>query len=222
MDLSVTHGVPRRRLLTVTGVTGIAFTLSWIAGLSVAAPSPSLTASGAEIVAALAGHGTAVATQFALTEGLPAIGLAVVSVALARAARRSGAAAAARFALGAGVAAALISLVQFVLGLVLAGTSAPSTAGMLYEAVNRLDGIKMFALAILGLAAAASGVLPRWLRYTGIALAVAMVASGVPYVLLLQGGAVLAYVSGPLLLLFITGTGIALGTSASKPSRALS
>ena len=101
MDLSVTHGVPRRRLLTVTGVTGIAFTLSWIAGLSVAAPSPSLTASGAEIVAALAGHGTAVATQFALTEGLPAIGLAVVSVALARAARRSGAAAAARFALGA-------------------------------------------------------------------------------------------------------------------------
>jgi hypothetical protein len=222
MDLSVTHGVPRRRLLTVTGVTGIAFTLSWIAGLSVAAPSPSLTASGAEIVAALAGHGTAVATQFALTEGLPAIGLAVVSVALARAARRSGAAAAARFALGAGVAAALISLVQFVLGLVLAGTSAPGTAGMLYEAVNRLDGVKMFALAILGLAAAASGVLPRWLRYTGIALAVAMVASGVPYVLLLQGGAVLAYVSGPLLLLFITGTGIALGTSASKPSRALS
>jgi len=36
--------------------------------------------------------------------------------------------------------------------------------------------------------------------------------------LLLQGGAVLAYVSGPLLLLFITGTGIALGTSAGKPS----
>ena len=41
MDLSAIHDVPRRRLLTVTGVTGIAFTLSWIAGLSVAAPSPS-------------------------------------------------------------------------------------------------------------------------------------------------------------------------------------
>ena len=71
MDLSVTHGVPRRRLLTVTGVTGIAFTLSWIAGLSVAAPSPSLTASGAEIVAALAGHGTAVATQSPSPRGCP-------------------------------------------------------------------------------------------------------------------------------------------------------
>ena len=87
--------------------------------------------------------------------------------------------------------------------------------------MNRLDGVKMFALAALGLAAAASGVLPRWLRYTGIALAFAMVLSGVPYVSLLQGGAVLAYVSGPLLLLFITGTGIALGTSAGKPSHAL-
>ena len=33
-------------VLTVTGVTGIAFTLSWIAGLAVPAPSPKLTASG--------------------------------------------------------------------------------------------------------------------------------------------------------------------------------
>ena len=79
MGLSAIHDVPGRRLLTVTGVTGIAFTLSWLAGLSVAAPSPKLTASGAEIVAALAGHGTALAAQFALTEGLPAAGLAIVS-----------------------------------------------------------------------------------------------------------------------------------------------
>jgi hypothetical protein len=218
MDLSATGDMPRRRLLTVTGVTGIAFTLSWIAGLAVPAPSPKLTASGTEIIAALAGHGTAVAAQFTLTEGLPAAGLAIISVALARAARRSGAATAARFALIAGVAAAVISLAQFVLGIVLAGTSAPSTAHMLYEAVNRLDGLKMFALAALALAGAASGVLPRWLRYAGIALAFALASSGVPYLLLLQGGAVLAYVSGPLLLLFITGTGIALGTSAGKPS----
>ena len=117
MDPSGIHDMPRRHLLTVTGITGIAFTLSWIAGLSVAAPSPKLTASGAEITAALAGHGTALAAQFALTEGLPAAGLAIVSIALARAARRSGAAAAARFACIAGVAAAVISLAQFVLGM---------------------------------------------------------------------------------------------------------
>ncbi len=73
--------VYRRRLLTVTGVAGIGYTLSWVAGLSVPAPSPKLTASGAEIAAALAGHGTAVAAQYALEEGVPAAGLAIVSIA---------------------------------------------------------------------------------------------------------------------------------------------
>ena len=206
----------RRRLLTVTGVAGIGYTLSWIAGLSIPAPSPNLTASGNQIAAALAGHGTAVTTQYALTEGLPAAGLAIVSIALARAARRSGAAAAARAALIAGVAAALISLTQFALGAVLAGTASPGTAHLLYDAVNRLDGVKMLALAVLGLAAAASGALPRWLRYTGIALAITITASGVAYLLLLlQSLAILAVPAGVLLLVFITGAGIALG----KPSR---
>ena len=159
------------------------------------------------------------AVQFALTEGLPAAGLAIIAVALARAARRSGAAAAARAALIAGAAAALISLLQFVLGAVLAGTASPGTAHLLYDAVNRLDGVKMLALAVLALAGAASRVLPRWLRYTGIALAIAITASGIAYLLLLQGLAILAIPSGVLLLVFITGTGIVLGTSASKPRR---
>ena len=78
------------------------------------------------IAAAFAGHQTAVAVQFALTEGLPAAGLAIIAVALARAVRRSGAAAAARAALLVGAAAALISLLQFVLGEVLAGRRHPA------------------------------------------------------------------------------------------------
>jgi hypothetical protein len=219
MDPSAPHDLSRHHLLTVTGITGIAYTLSWIAGLAVAAPSPGLTASGAEITAALAGHGTAVAVQFGLTEGLPAAGLAIISVALARAARRSGAAAAARVTLIAGAVAALISLLQFVLGLVLAGTATPGTAHVLYEAVNRLDGVKMLALAILALAGAASGALPRWLRYTGITLAVVITASGLAY-LLLASLAFLAVPAGVLLLVFITGTGLALGASDGRPRRA--
>ena len=67
MDLSAAHDPARRRQLTVTGVIGIAYTLSWIAGLAVAAPSPRFTASGGEIVTALARHGAAVAAQFTLT-----------------------------------------------------------------------------------------------------------------------------------------------------------
>jgi hypothetical protein len=204
----------RRRLLTVPAVTGIAFTLTWIAGLSVPAPSPRLTASGATIVAAIAGHGTALVTQFALTEGLPAAGLAIVSIALAWAARRSGAVVAARFAAMAGLSAAAISLVQFVLGAALAGATAPGTAHLLYGLVDRLDGVKMLALAVLGLAGVAAGLLPRWLRYAGIALAVAIAGSAVGYLLLLPGPATLAYVSLPLLLIFITGTGVVLGAES--------
>ena len=210
-DLNAPRDVRRRRLLTVTGVTGIAYTVSWIAGLAVPAPSPKLTASGASITAALAGHQAAVVAQFALTEGLPAVGLAVISIALARAARRSGAAGHARVALAAGLAAALISLAQFVLGAILAAAASPAAAHLLYESVNRLDGVKMLALAVLGLAGATSGVLRRWLRYAGITLAIAITCSAVAYLLLLPGLAGLAYVSGPLLLLFVTGTGIALG-----------
>src|SRR5690348_18360935 len=126
----------RRRLLTVSGLVGVGYSLSWIAGLAVPAPSPGFGASGAEIVAALSGHGPAVAAQFTLTEGLPAAGIAVIAVALARTARRSGSTAAARFALVAGLAAAVISAMQFGLGLALTATSAPGPAHLLFTSVR--------------------------------------------------------------------------------------
>ena len=210
-DLTAPRDVRHRRLLTVTGVTGIAYTVSWIAGLAVAAPSPKLTASGASITAALAGHQAAVVAQFALTEGLPAVGLAVISIALARAARRSGAGHA-RVALVAGLAAALISLAQFVLGAILAAAASPAAAHLLYESVNRLDGVKMLALA--GVAACfiatrnPAARQPRWLAVTAVAMAVALVASGVTYVALANPLAWTAFVSGPLLLIWVAGTGI--------------
>ena len=47
----------RHRLLTVTGAIGIGYTLSWIAGLVVPAPSPKFSASGAQILSAIAGQG---------------------------------------------------------------------------------------------------------------------------------------------------------------------
>jgi len=56
-------------------------------------------------------------------------------------------------------------------------------------------------------------MLPRWLRYTGTALAVAIAASGVAYLLLLQSLALLAGPALVLLLIFITGAGIWLGGS---------
>jgi hypothetical protein len=211
MNVSATAPARPRRLLTVPAVTGVAYALSWIAGLSVGAPSPKLNASGSGIVSAIAGHEGVVATQFTLTEGLPAAGLAIVSVLLAKAVSRSGAATAARVIGVAGVVAATISLVQFALGLALSRATAPGTAHLLFQAGDRLDGVKMLALAVIGAAAATSGALPRRLRWTGAALAVSIAASGVVYLFLLQSLALLAAPALILLLIFITGTGIALG-----------
>jgi hypothetical protein len=201
----------RGRVATVTGIAGAGFMLSWIAGLSIPAPSLGFNPPGAQIVATLAGHGAAVVAQYALTEGLPAAGIAVIAVALATAARKGGATTAARLALASGLTAAIISVLQFGLGLALAATSAPGTAHLLLVGVNRLDGVKMLALAVLGASAAVMKPLNRWLRYTGLALAISITVSGLVYLLLLQS---LAAAAGPaliMLLLFMTGTGIVLG-----------
>ncbi len=206
-------------LLTVPGLAGVCYSLSWIAGLAVPAPAPGFGASGAEIVAALSGHGPAVAAQYALTEGLPAAGIAVIAFALSRTARRSRATVAARFALMAGLAAAVISVVQFGLGLALTATSAPGPAHLLFASIDRLDGAKMLALAVLGAATATMTALPRWLRWTGIALTVAITCSGLVYLLLI---APLAAAAGPalvLLLAFMTGCGIMTGMTAGRRDR---
>ena len=95
-------------------------------------------------------------------------------------------------------------------------TSAPGPAHLLYASVDRLDGAKMLALAVLGAAAAAMTALPRWLRYTGIALAVAITCSGLVYLLLVAS---LAAAAGPalvLLLAFMTGCGIMIGMKADR------
>ena len=211
-------------MLTVPGVVGIGYSLSWIAGLSVPAPSPKFSASGSQIITALAGHGPAVALQFALTEGLPAAGIAVTSIALARATRSQATrsqAGLSRLMLITGGIAAVISFLQFVVGMTLAvttnpATTHPATAHLLYGAIDRMDGVKMLTLAVLGVAGAAATALPRWLRYTGAALGVAIAAAGIVYLLLLQSLAVAAGPALVLLLVFITGSGLVLGTKDTK------
>jgi hypothetical protein len=77
----------------------------------------------------------------------------------------------------------------------------------------------MLALAVLGAAGAATGALPRWLRWTGAALAVAITFSGLVYLLLVPS---LAAAAGPalvLLLAFITGCGIMIGMKDSSAAK---
>jgi len=212
----------RRRWVPV--VAGIGFTVSWACGLALPVPNLAVTAPAAEILAKYGPHLGLLQAQFALTEGLPAIGLAVISLALALLARRvgSGAEAGARRArviAVAGMVAAVISVTQYALGVMLAGWALPDHAAgrssFLWEAINRLDGVKMFALAVLASAAVAltapTGPLARWLRYSSLALAVSITVSGVAYLFLIQDLSWAAYVAGVALLVWVTGMGVVLG-----------
>jgi hypothetical protein len=87
--------------------------------------------------------------------------------------------------------------------------------------VNRLDGVKMLALAAVAAYLAARGLAartPSWLRATAALAAAALTVSGLAYLTLSGALAGAAYVSGPLLLLWIAATGICL-TRSSRMSR---
>jgi small-conductance mechanosensitive channel len=92
----------------------------------------------------------------------------------------------------------------------------------LFHLINRMDGAKMLALAALalaGVALARGGLLPRLLGYVAAALAAAMVASGVGYLLLSTTLAQAAAVSLGLLLIWVVGTGVALSRRSQAAGR---
>jgi hypothetical protein len=217
---AATTAAPNSRLSALAAVSA-AYSLSWIAALSVGPGNVSATAGGHQVVAAYTGQAVGGTAQYLFSEGLPAVGLAVVGLALAGAARRAGLLRTARTTAVAAVAAAAISAVQCLLGVFLMLSSVPrgatGEAHLLFELVNRMDGVKMLVLAALALSGAAlarSGVAAGWLRYPAYALALTIAGSGIGYLLLLGSFTSLAYLSLPLLMLWVTGTGISLSRKA--------
>jgi hypothetical protein len=112
----------------------------------------------------------------------------------------------------------VISVLQCVLGLVLVAAATGgdvARAGGLSALENRLDGVKMLALAAVAacLAArargrAAAGPQPAWLRVIAALAAAALASSAVGYLFRDEALAWIVYVSGPALLLWISATGI--------------
>ena len=190
-------------------LAGVAYSAAWLVGLAIFSSSTEVRASGAEVLAGYAGHQGVAAAQFVLTEVVTAVALTVVALSLGRAGGDTWLARAVRIT---GLVAASIAVVQGVLGVAMTTWAVSGghagAAGALSETISRLDGVKMFVLAGLALAGGAPGVLPRWLRVVGFALAGAIVVSGVGYLFLLNGPATAAWVSLPLLMLWVTGTGV--------------
>jgi hypothetical protein len=204
-----------------SAVAGIGYTVAWVVSQVVGAPNPSVAASGSQVVAAFADRDWPTIANLVLSEGIAAGALAAVVLLVARAAGRAGARRAGLAVAVFGVAAAVVSWVELVMaawlqfGLVTSGHAA--AAGTLNSALNRIDGAKMFVLAAMAVALAVlsltSAVLPRWLAPLGLLLAVSLVISGFGYVLLAPGLSAAVFVSGVLLLVVVTATGVTLRTS---------
>jgi hypothetical protein len=207
-------------------VAGVGYLAAWVTGLAVWPSNLAVNATSAQVTAAYQAHQAVAAVQYLLVEGLAGILLGAVLTAVVRATAHGPRLAGVRPAAVLGAVAVTISLLQCVLGLLLvAAASDASRAGVLFELVNRLDGVKMLALAGTaawlaarrGLARRDNGArLPRWLRIvTGLA-AVALASSAVAYLLLAASLAGLVYLAGPLLLAWITATGILLTVSRRR------
>ena len=217
----------RRIAFSLSTLAGAGYTAAWIISLSVGAPNPSVAAPGSQVVAAFAGRGGPALAQFTLNEGVAAVALVVVVTLVASAARRRGLARAGLAAAAFGIAVAGISWAQLALGTWLFGGLVPdrrtSAAGAVYHAITRMDGAKMFLLAAMALAisqlARSSRILPRWLAPVGVLLAAALMASGLGYLLLAPGLASAVYVSGILLLIFVSATGITLRSHGEDGAR---
>jgi hypothetical protein len=207
------------RLLTAPAAAGVAYLVAWVTGLAVWPSNLDVAASGSQVIAAYTGHRGVAMTQSLLVHGVAAVALAIVVLALGQAARRRDAGPLTQATVVAGVGAAAVSLLQCALGLLLAGSAVPDgdtgRAGSLFAAINRLDGLKMLALAVMAASGAAlvrrTHLLPGWLGYLGALLAVALVVSGIGYLLLSSTLAPSAYVAGLLLLAWVTSAGISLG-----------
>jgi hypothetical protein len=204
------------------GAAGAAYLMAWVIGLAVWPVNLPLNATAAQAMASHAAHPAAAATQYLLAEGLAGLLLAAVlgSVLIPRLRARTGSRATVTATVTAailGSIAVVTSLTQCVIGLLLisaADRGDVAVSGDLFKLVNQLDGVKMLALAVTAFCLATLGgpatALPRWLRVTALPLAVALAASGYAYLTLTNALGWTAFVSGVLLLMWVTGTGIAL------------
>ncbi len=197
-----------RPTVPLAKVAGLAYVGAWVVGLAAFGAGPATDASDAELARSFAAHQTASALRSTFIHGVAAVALLGVLVALHRRAPIG------RAALGGGVAAVVLSLTQWVLDLLRSLVATGSTVASLVHTIDRLDGLKMFALALMITTAVRplrrAGVIGRKLRTTGVAAVVALVVSGAAYAAGLTGLMASAGVALVLLLAWVAAVGFAL------------
>lgn len=200
-----------RRLLAGAAVLYLG---AWLLALSVAPSGATVTATGSQVLASLQGHLAASAVQYLAAEVVAGLALVVVmlgvagaSVGYSRPASRVVAACA--------VVAGAVSVLQGALGLWLTTVVAPAgdtdLAARVFQLITRADGLKMVDLAVLATAAVMlgrRGAFPRWLTGLAGVLAFTVAVSGAGYLFLVDSLAAAAYLSLPVLLVWVAGCGL--------------
>lgn len=144
------------------------YVTAWLVGLALKPAGVTSADTAGVIVRNYVEHRAASLAQVLLVHAVAAGAALAFSIGLARLAESSHRPTAARWGRGAGLAVCLVSLVQAAIGVVMittAGAAAPSTTRQLLVAVERLDAVKLIALAVLcgvGVVLAHAGLLARW------------------------------------------------------------
>ena len=170
---------PRSSWDRLPAYAGIAYVVAWVAGLAVWPQNLPLNAPRAQVTASYAAHPAAAVTQYVMVEGLAGLLFGVVlAFALVSAGNRC--AVRSRLVAATALAAVVISVVQAIVGMFLVAAAVQhdvARAGNLSDLVNRLDGVKMLALAAVAAYLAARGTAvrtPSWLRAAAALAAAAL------------------------------------------------
>lgn len=211
---------PRRWLRLLPAWAGICYLAAWAVGLAAWPTNLALNATDNQVASSYQAHPVGAASQYLLSEGLAGLLLGVV-LAAALISNREGDPARRLAPAVAAASAVAISLLQAVIGMYLIAAATHhdiARSGELSNLVNRLDGVKMLALAAVAAYLSARGTghgrAPNWLRATAAFAAGSLAVSGLDYLQLANSLAWTVYISGPLLLAWIAATGIWLTRSS--------
>ncbi|MGZ4724500.1 MAG: hypothetical protein ACXV8L_09845 [Ilumatobacteraceae bacterium] len=194
-------------------VAGFTYVGAWVVGLTAFGVGPAADATDGEIARYFAGHRAVSAVQSLLIHGVAAAALLAVLIAAQHAGRST------RSAHNAGLIAVGLSMVQCVLDVWRSTVSTGSTTADLVHAIDRIDGLKMFALAAMIGASVnmfrSTGLIGKKMTIVGKVAAPALIVSGVAYAGHLLGLMVSADLSLLLLLIWVGCTGVAIARTSS-------
>jgi len=211
-----------RWFVFLPALAGISYGIAWVGGLAAWPSNLSIDATNREIVSLYAAHQSQATAQYLVVEGIAGVLLGIVLFHCIWRLRRCERTWTSRAAVAGGIAVA-VSLLQCLLGLRLVSAASKGYLGQsgdIYQLINRLDGVKQLLLGacvvMLGVLLRTTSNYPRWLGRTSVITGIALAISGLAYLLLWNVLAGTTFVSLPLLILWVAGTGIWFGAESQR------